>query len=194
MNTVKKNKNETYHSVLQKLINLILFGKLRNPTFSKNKIEHEIHQSLFDFFQLLQEKEDDERTQYISHFFDEILAKFHKKIKDQDLLNLMNCFGFSNFRFILNLFRMFGSSNSKYAFDPIQKDSEIISDLIWSEEFPDEIRSYLYMQFCDLFNHLKHDGKSINKEDYQFLIDRYVGEYDYNKVINIIYQKFDDVD
>lgn len=194
MENSTENKTEVYHSVLQKFINLALFGKLVNPKFSKENEEIKIHRTLSDFFKSLHEKSDVERNEIISQFYDEKLVNFRKKIKDKDLVDLMNCFGFSNFRIIINLLRMLGATDFKQAFDPTQKDLEISNNLIWSDKFPDEIRSYLCMQFFDLFNHIKHNKETISQEEYQFLISRYVCEYDYFKVVNIVYQKFDEVD
>lgn len=179
METSTESPTKEYHQVLQKFINVALFGKIRNPNFNKNKEGVELQHKLLDFYQLLESQSIEERKETISTFYDKILIDFHKILKDKNLIDLMNCYGFSNFRVIINLFRMLGTGNSKTIFDPHKNDSNILSELIMGSQFPDEIHSYLCMQFFDLFNHIPQKQPVITEEQYQFLIDRYVGEYEY---------------
>ncbi len=194
MKDITEQKTEDYHLVLKKFINLTLFGTLRNPNFSKSNGEIKIHQVLLNFFSFLQSLTGEERNDAISHFYGQILAQYRKKISKLDSVNLMNCYGFSNFRIITNIFGMFDGVKLNTKFDPQKRDGEIMTDLIWGGILPDEIKSYLCMQFFDIFNHISHKATTISKQQYEALIDRYVGEYEYNKVINIVYQNFEEVE
>ncbi|MFN3019931.1 hypothetical protein ACK1KB_02945 [Chryseobacterium sp. TY3] len=194
MKDITAQKTEDYHLVLKKFINLLLFGSFQNPKFSKNNDEIKIHQVLLDFFNSLQSLSGDQRSDAISSFYDEILVDYRKKISKLDSVDLMNCYGFSNFRILTNIFGMFSGFNLNTAFDPQKRDGEIMSDLIWDGILPDEIKSYLCMQFFDIFHHISHEATTITQEQYKALVDRYVGEYEYNKVINIVYQNFEEVE
>lgn len=194
MKDINGQKTEDYHLVLKKFINLVLFGSFQKPKFSKNKSEIEIHQPLLDFFHTLDGLVDDQRSDAISQYYDQTVLEFQQKIRKNDAVDLMNCYGFSNFRVLTNFLRMLGGSELKTAFDPLKRDSEIMIDLIWEKIFPEEIKSYLCMQFFDIFNFIPQKLTSISKDHYQFLVDRYVGEYHYNKVLNIVYQNFEEVE
>lgn len=186
-------ENEKSYLVLQKFINLIVFGNTKNPNFLKSNTA-KIHKALLNFYDAINVMQDEERTEFINQFYHKMANKFRKAMNDQDVLDLMNCYGFSDFRTIINIFRMLGDSPSrKPGFDPQNHDIELYADLVWSVKLPNEIRGYLSMQFFDFFKNIPYLSKEISTEQYQFLVNRYVCKYDYNKAINIFYQNYGEV-
>ncbi len=67
-------------------------------------------------------------------------------------------------------------------------------EMIFDRTFPDEISRYLEFQFFDIFQHLPSQSKVITEEKYRFLVERYVCNYDYNKMLNIVYRKYDEIE
>jgi hypothetical protein len=106
----------------------------------------------------------------------------------------MNCYGFSNIRILNNIFRLFDTKDNLKEIDTKKQDNEILEELIWTKEFPDEMKNYLHVQFFDFLKFIPYESKVVTKEHYLFLVDRYVRQYDYNKVLNIVYQNFDEID
>lgn len=185
---------KSYHLVLQKFINLTLFGKVAKPKFTRNICEFEIQKSLTDFFDLLQNQSEEVNYEYINSYYKNTIAHFRKKIRKEDLVNIMNCYGFSNLRILNNILRLFDTGDKLKNVDIHRQDGEILNELIWSTEFPDEIKDYLQVHFFDFLKFIPYKSRIITKEQYQFFVDRYVVQYDYNKVLNIVYQNFDDID
>lgn len=185
---------EDYHFVLQKFINLTLFGKVSKPNFSKNNDEIEIQKSLLDFYDLLKNQTTEKNSEIINSYYKTTIASYRKKIKDEDLVDLMNCYGFSNIRILNNIFRLFDTKDNLKEIDTKKQDNEILEELIWTKEFPDEMKNYLHVQFFDFLKFIPYESKVVTKEHYLFLVDRYVRQYDYNKVLNIVYQNFDEID
>lgn len=194
MNVTASLQTESYHLVLQKFINLILFGKIQNPKFLINKTEVPIHKNLSDFFHSLDSEIGNERSEIITAYYHERLDEYLKKLQYNDRVDLMNCYGFSNFRVCINIFSMLESTKSKKAVNPQIRDAEIMMEMVWEKKLPEEIRDYLCMQFFDIFNKIPTDSDFITEEQYQNLVGRYIGEYNHNKVINILYQKFEEID
>lgn len=185
---------ENYHFVLQKFINLTLFGKVAKPKFSKSICEIEIQTSLLDFYDLLQNQSEEINNETINLYYKKIITNYRKKIKNEDLVDLMNCYGFSNIRILNNIFRLFDTKDNLKEIDTKKQDNEILEELIWTKEFPDEMKNYLHVQFFDFLKFIPYESKVVTKEHYLFLVDRYVRQYDYNKVLNIVYQNFDEID
>ncbi|MCD1118106.1 hypothetical protein [Chryseobacterium turcicum] len=185
---------EDYHFVLQKFINLTLFGKVGKPNFSKNNDEIEIQKSLLDFYHLLQNQSEEISNETINLYYKKIITNYRKKIKNEDLVDLMNCYGFSNVRIVNNIFRLLDTKDNLKDIDTQKQDNEILEKLIWTKEFPDEMKNYLHVQFFDFLKFIPYESKVVTKEHYLFLVDRYVRQYDYNKVLNIAYQNFDEID
>jgi len=188
-----ERKREKYHLVLQKFINLILFGSVQNPKFSTSETEIKMHSTLLNFYKNLENEVEDKVAQNITSFFEDRTVEFRKQMKEKDLNNLILCYGFSNFRIIFNICGALGFEGKKKLFNIQDKDIEIASELAFSKSIPEEIKQYLSIQFFDIFNKIPEKSATISKVQYSFLIDRYVCEYDYDRVANILFRKFDQV-
>ena len=89
---------------------------------------------------------------------------------------------------------MLNTTSSKKMFDPQALDNDIAMEMIFNRTFPDEILRYLEVQFFDIFQHLPNKSQVIAEEKYRFLVQRYVCNYDYNKMLNIVYRKYNDIE
>lgn len=194
MENTTNTKIEEYHLVLQKFINYTLFGTLNNPSFENGIKSLQLQNEILDFYQLLSVQIQDQRGNFIDSFFRKLIINFHNIIKEKNIIDLMNCYGNSVFRLTAYLLNNINSHDPKNHFDANQKDKEILSELIIGDQFLVEISSYLAMQFVDFLTYIPYNEKRISKEQYQFLVDRYVCSYDYTKVTNIHYQNFNEID
>lgn len=195
METTTKNVIEDYHLVLQKYINLILFGRISKPNFTQNNGEIKIQKSLLEFYDLLDiEGQSPEATlEIITSQSENTLLNFRKKIKPRDLINLMHCYGFSSVRTVNKIAIIFNPKKSLEELNNQEQDIDLFNNLIQSTEFPREIKNYLNLQFFDFFSFIPYQSKIITEELYQFLVNRYVRTYDYDKVLNIIYKNYDEI-
>ena len=190
MENTTKIVTEDYLFVLQKFINLTLFGKIGKPNYSKRINELKIQKSLLDFYELLKSNSTEDDSYIINSYYKKIINIYRKKIKNKDLIDLMNCYGFSNARILKNILKLFDTKKNDFQ----KQDYEILNELISKKEFPDEIKDFLHIQFFDFLTFIPYESKIITKEQYLFLVDRYVRQYDNNKVLNIVYQNFNEIE
>lgn len=190
----RDNTTEDHLLVLQKFINVILFGKVGNPNFKMNSGEVMLQDSLINFYISLYMATPEEQGDLSISYYQSLREAFRKKLRDKDFINLMNSYGLSNIRVFNNLHEMLNSTSSKKMFDPQALDNDIAMEMIFDRTFPDEILRYLEVQFFDIFQHLPSKSKVITEEKYRFLVERYVCNYDYNKMLNIVYRKYDEIE
>lgn len=184
---------ESRYEVLKKIINHILFGKTAKPKFSKNNYEIELYSELLYLNESLLNLDSEIIKTKLILYYENCIEDFSNKLSHNDYSDLMNCYGNSTYRVVLNISDMLNLKEKKY-FNPHEKDFEIFSKMIFQKKLSEEILGYLQVQFFDFFKYIPYDIGKININEYQFLVDRYVCEYHYDKVVNILYENFNEID
>lgn len=179
-------KTENYHFVLQKFINLILFETTINPKFTKQKTELVLHKNLLDFLSELNTKTLDKTNEITTIYTKEKLVVYFKRLRNKDLKNLMDCYGYSYYRLCYNFSCIRATVGKEEKFIPHEKDEEIAIEMLYKRKFPKEIKDYLYLQFYDLLSIINNESNFITEKQYQDIINRYVGEYESIKVESIL--------
>lgn len=70
-------------------------------------------------------------------------------------------------------------------------DYEMVSQLMNNDKMPEDLRQYLKTQFYDLLSFIPINTTVISKQQYLWLITKYVRKYEQNKVIDIMFDKSD---
>ena len=127
----------------------------------------------------------------INDYFNLSIEDFRSKMSERDTTDLLRCYIDSNLKLILGLSRIFSSTN-KIPTDSMQKmDYEMVSQLMNNDKMPEDLRQYLKTQFYDLLSFIPINTTVISKQQYLWLITKYVRKYEQNKVIDIMFDKSD---
>lgn len=186
--TVEQN---LHLKVLEKFINLFLFEKLSSPKFSAKNAEKEMDEKIVELMEFLQNTEDDNKDAKINDYFNLSIEDFRSKMSERDTTDLLCCYIDSNLKLILGLSRIFSSTN-KIPTDSMPKmDYEMVSQLMNNDKMPEDLRQYLKTQFYDLLSFIPINTTVISKQQYLWLITKYVRKYEQNKVIDIMFDKSD---
>ncbi|WP_312321651.1 hypothetical protein [Soonwooa sp.] len=79
----RNNVPEDHLVVLQKFINVILFGKVGNPNFKKSKGEIMLQDSLLDFYISLHKAIPEEQSNLSISYYQSLLEVFRKKLREK---------------------------------------------------------------------------------------------------------------
>ena len=180
MDTNQNSPEEQLHlKVLEKYINLFLFGSVITPDFPpENKLAIEEHLlKMLESAELVDEAESDI---IIESFLQKFYTALKEQLNDNDLVNLMNCYGNSNFRSHMKISSMLKTNKVSTWGD----DTRILNDLLWNlESFPKEILSYMYLQFSDILMHINLETKVISKKEYRNMIKKYKIDCSYEDIL-----------
>lgn len=184
MDTFQNCFQEQKHlKVLEKYINLFLFGNVITPDFppdEKLAIDQNLIKMLENHALVVDSKADIIFENYLQKFY----AELKEKLDDDDLINLMKCYGNSNFRSVLKIASLLKENDKKNKDCNLADDDRILNDLLWEfEGFPKEILSYMYLQFSDILIHVDIETKVITKKEYCSTIEKYKIDCNYEDIV-----------
>lgn len=180
MNTNQNSLQEQKHfKVLEKYINLFLFGNIITPDFPSDETLA-IDKHLINMLESIQMVDDNESDKIIEKYLQKFYMNLKERLIDEDLINLMNCYGNSNFRSHLKISNLLKKNEISNWGD----DTRVLSDLLWNlDDFPKEILSYMYLQFSDILMHIDVEKKVISKEEYKIIIKKYKTDCSYEEIL-----------
>ncbi|MFC6267475.1 hypothetical protein [Frigoriflavimonas asaccharolytica] len=172
-------ENIPYLKVLQKFINIYLFGSIVKPKYSKNQ-EIQLNNDIINLLKYENlELEEDVKVYIAQKYMENSIIKFKKLLNEKDITNLMLCYVNSHFRThiqsILILKKAANPGKELKFGDDLYIFQECLSK---SENFAKEIQIYIYIQFCNIMKDIPQDVNTITKQQYLHIVNEYATQYD----------------
>lgn len=180
-----------YLRVLDKYINFFIFGSIEYPDFPSSEILP-IDFRLIKMLKTAESLDSEESDDLMQNYIEEFYINFKEELSDQDLLNLMHCYGNSNFRLHIQIKFLLNNENKQIKPSDLNSDTQILNDLLWNlDHFPDEILSYMYLHFNDIIMHIDIQSKVINQIEYENIIDKYRIDCSYEDILQKLHVEND---